>query len=311
MADISDYDKFGYDYRNYWEKRSYENYSEKILLNRIFQEKRGNWFLDIGGSFGRLGSTYNDQYRKPIILDYSLKTLQKNKPAIQAKYPNIELIAANAYKMPFKKDVFDAALMVRVLHHIEKPTQYLKELNRVMSPNSYYIQEFANKTHIKAVLRALLKADFTIFNQEPLEHTLSKNPEGSKNSQKGIFLNYHPKYVRGVLEKTGFKIENKYGCSFLRIPLLKKFFNEDIMIFIEKIMQRTLSWTSISPSIFYETIIQKEKGKTVQNGEKLEEILACPSCKKDLIFKNEELATCKKCGKEYHKKDDIWDFRIK
>jgi len=42
------------------------------------------------------------------------------------KYPGIHLIAANAYKMPFKNNTFDGGLMVRVLHHIENPKEKLQ-----------------------------------------------------------------------------------------------------------------------------------------------------------------------------------------
>ena len=130
MTKVTDYDFFGYDYANYWSNRRYENEAEKILLTKIFSSKNGNWFLDIGGSYGRLSSTYYKKYTNPIILDYSLQTLVKNKDILKTKYPNIQLIAANAYKLPFKDNTFDGALMVRVLHHIEKPSTYFEETSK-------------------------------------------------------------------------------------------------------------------------------------------------------------------------------------
>ena len=166
MTEISNYDHFDYDYSEYWKGRTYENESEKMILSEIFSNYKGKWFLDVGGSYGRLTSTYYNRYSHPIVLDYSLKTLQKNYPIIQSKYPNTIFIAANAYKMPFKEDTFDGALMVRVLHHIEKPDLYFKELKRILYNNSVYVQEFANKIHIKARIRAILKKDFSIFNTE-------------------------------------------------------------------------------------------------------------------------------------------------
>jgi ubiquinone/menaquinone biosynthesis C-methylase UbiE len=310
MIDIAEYDLFDYDYSKYWEKRAYENLAEKNLLNKIFLNKGGYWFLDIGGSYGRLTSTYYDSYNKPVIIDYSLKTLIKNRDFIKTKYPNTELIAANAYKMPFRENTFDGALMVRVIHHIEKPDIYFKELNRIMKGNSSYIQEFPNKIHIKAVFRALMKLDFNLFKREPYLQPQITGEEGSNKEYNHIFYNYHPKHIKKLLKENNFKILRKYGCSYLRSPFIKKMLGENLMIFIEKIMQNTLSWTNISPSIFLDTQIKKDSKKDGQTLN-LADILVCPSCKKSLTYKGSNLAICKKCSKNFHKKDDVWDFRIK
>ena len=310
MTDIAEYDTLDYDYSKYWEKRLYENLAEKNLLNKIFSNKRGNWFLDVGGSYGRLTSTYYSQYNNPVILDYSLKTLIKNKAVIVGKYPNTQLIAANAYKMPFKENTFDGALMVRVLHHIEDPKTYLKELKRVMGSGSWYIQEFANKIHIKAVIRSLLKLNFKNLNKEPYLQPKITGSEGSKKDYKHIFYNYHPGYITSIFRKEGFKVKKSHGCSFLRSPFIKKFLGENIMLFLEKIMQNTLSWTNLPPSIFLETKVMKRKEEK-QEKLKLEDILACPSCKNNLLFEKNTKAKCTSCSNEYYKKEGIWDFRIK
>lgn len=311
MIDIAEYDTLDYDYSTYWEKRGYENLAEKYLLNRMFREKRGDWFLDVGGSYGRLTSTYYDQYNHCVILDYSLKTLARNKEIILGKYPNVELIASNAYKMPFKQSTFDGALMVRVLHHIEKPDTYLKELHRTMNSNSLYIQEFANKKHIKAVIRSLLKLDFEIFKKDPYLQPKKTGSEGSREEYNHIFYNYHPAHIKQLLKTQNFKIKNIRGCSFLRSPFVKKILGDETMIFFEKIMQNTLSWTDISPSIFVETRAIKDQDKEKVQLTKLQELLACPLCKESLHFNKSNTAQCPKCSEEYYKKDDIWDFRVK
>ncbi|HRY22265.1 MAG TPA: methyltransferase domain-containing protein [Candidatus Dojkabacteria bacterium] len=311
MPDISDYDKLNYDYSQYWQERLYENLAEKNLLNKIFQNQRGKWFLDIGGSYGRIASTYYDSYKNPVILDYSLNTLIKNKDIIKSRYPRIILIAANAYKMPFKESSFDGGLMVRVLHHIEKPEEYFKEAKRVFKKDATYIQEFANKVHIKAKIKALLRKDFEFFSEEPYEQPIGKNLEGSKKEEGGIFLNYHPSNIKSLLEKNMFTVKKKFGCSFLRSQVIKKLLGTDLMVFIEKVLQETLSWTNIPPSIFFETTLQKKSlEKEAKEDSKLKDILACPSCKGDLTFEGEDYAKCKKCNLEFSKKNDIWDFRI-
>ncbi|MFA7628142.1 MAG: methyltransferase domain-containing protein [Candidatus Dojkabacteria bacterium] len=311
MPDISDYDKLNYDYSQYWQERLYENLAEKNLLNKIFENDRGKWFLDVGGSYGRITSTYYDSYKYPVILDYSLKTLIKNKEIIRSRYPNITLIAANAYKMPFKESSFDGGLMVRVLHHIEKPDEYFREARRVFKKDARYVQEFANKVHIKAKVKALFRKDFDFFSEDPYEQPIGENLEGSKKEEGGIFLNYHPSHVRTLLEKNKFNVVRKFGCSFLRSQGIKKLLGTEIMVFIEKILQKTLSWTNIPPSIFFETTLEKKPlERDLEAASKLKDILVCPSCKGDLAFEGEGYARCKKCNLEFSKKDDIWDFRI-
>ena len=311
MTDISDYDKFDYDYSKYWKNRSYENSAEKHVLNNIFHNKQGKWFLDIGGSYGRLASTYYDKYHNPVILDYSLKTLQRNREILKSKYPNIELIAANAYKMPLKNNTFDGALMVRVLHHIENPKSYFSELKRTLKNNSTYVQEYANKVHIKAVIRTLFKLDSSIFSKEPYLQPKANSQEGSKDDQESIFYNYHPKYIAQMLKSLNFSIKKKYGCSFLRAPFIKKLINDEIMMFFEIIMQNTLSWSDISPSIILETKLNKTERTTEEKFESLEDILFCPSCKTSLKFEDKDSALCNKCSRSYFRKEQVWDFRVK
>ncbi len=310
MTEISEYDKLNYDYSTYWEKRGYENLAEKNILDKIFSKQRGKWFLDIGGSYGRLVSTYAHLYKKPLIIDYSLKTLQRNRTIIKNKYPNIELIAANAYKMPFRDNVFDAGMMIRVLHHIKEPKKYLKEARRVFKNDSIYVQEFPNKIHIKARIKALVKFNLEFFNISPYNQPIGKNLEGSQKEHGGIFLNYHPKHIHKLLISQDFILTKKFGSSFLRSPFIKRLINQEIMFFFEKILQRTLSWTNISPSIMYATKLRK-KEEQQKDLDTIESILICPICKGNLNFNSNNSATCQKCSQAFKKEEEVWDFRVK
>ncbi len=308
MNKIADYDTYDYDYSTYWIKREYEHKAEEIALNRILQDVNGKWFLDIGGSFGRLTSTYNAKFTNLVIVDYSLKTLQKNFKDLKKRFPNLELIAANAYFLPFKDNSFDGALMVRVLHHIEDPKQCLREIHRTMNKGGVYIQEYANKLHIKAVIRAVLTLNFSIFNKNPYQQPDKHNNEGAKEGSNVLFLNYHPKYISKLLKDIGFNIEKTYGCSFLRLDVFKKLLNTKTLLSLEKIFQSTLSWMNISPSIFIKT----KKLDGVKSNHKdltIKDILVCPNCKSPMKFQT-DTAKCNTCNKTYYKKENIWDFRI-
>jgi len=309
MIEVSNYDFFDYDYAQYWKVRQYEDLAEKHVLSNIFNRKKGKWFIDIGGSYGRLTPTYYNRYTNPLILDYSLKTLQNNYHIIKKQFPNIEMVAANAYHMPFRENIFDGGLMVRVLHHISEPTVYLNELKRIMHADSSYIQEFANKINLKASLRAILHLNFKFFSREPYQQPTSKNFEGTDVGQEAIFFNYHPSFVYGALKNIGFEIQNKYGCSYLRFQAFKKILGDDNMLKVEYLFQNVLKTTNIPPSVIFETKLKKQKAKPDSDINKLEDILICPKCLGELAFKTNS-AHCKCCDKTYVKEQDIWDFRI-
>lgn len=309
MIEVSNYDFFDYDYAQYWKVRQYEDCAEKHLLEKIFSDKKGKWFIDIGGSYGRLTPTYYNSYTNPIVLDYSLKTLQKNHSTIKKQFPNIEMIAANAYHMPFKENMFDGGLMVRVLHHISEPVVYFNELKRIMHNDSSYVQEFANKVNLKASLRAIFHLNFKFFSKEPYQQPTSKNFEGTETGQEAIFFNYHPSFVSGTLSNVGFEIQNKYGCSYLRFPALKKLLGDQNMLKIEYFLQKLLKTSNIPPSIVFETKLKKVHEDMEIKTSELKDILVCPKCFGELSFK-ENSAHCKCCNKTYVKSENIWDFRI-
>ncbi len=305
---ISNYDKFDYDYKTYWKNRRYENESERLAIEKLLKSVKGDLFLDIGGSYGRLIPTYYGKFKHSIIVDYSLKTLQKNLPSIKEKFPNTELVAANVYAMPFTQNSFDAAMMIRVLHHIDRPDKYFEELSLIMRPKSIYLQEFANIHHLKALLRAVLTANFGLFRLKRYQQPSQGNFEGSKGHET-TFLNFSHTYVKDEMSKAGFILQRTLGTSFLRIPLLKKFVPLEALLFLEKILQSFFSWTKISPSIILRTKLIKGGEDKTLSFNTLEDVLFCPKCKGSLSFKNGE-ATCKKCGRTYQRKSGVWDMRV-
>lgn len=307
MTKISDYDKFDYDYEKYWEDRGYEDVAEKIVLERYLKGRRGKFFLDIGGSFGRNLPAYCSTNETPIILDYSLKTLQKNRKKMLRRCPGVRLVSANAYHMPFRSNVIDASLMVRVLHHIVNQKMLFREIQRIMKNNGIFILEYANKMHIKARIRWLLRGQFENFSTLPYQQPSQGHFEGAKDGENAIFLNFHPRNITKLLHKFNFKILKKTNCSFFRINFFKKHLPFSILITLEKIFQKLFSWTNFSPSIVLKTI-KIGKGSE-KHFEKFEDILCCPKCKVDLKIFNKK-AECENCKKIFKQEKGVWDFRI-
>lgn len=303
---IAKYDQYHYDYKTYWSEREYENQAEFNAIEALMSYiKSGKRIIDIGGSFGRLLPLYNHKFEESVIVDYSLETLRRNEKTLHDNYANIRLIAANAYFLPFKENSFDGAIMVRVLHHIIDVPAFYKELERAMGNEGFFIQEFANKVHLKARIKWLLQGKFSNFNRAPYQQPTQGNLEGSQ-VEETVFLNFHPDYIKKELTRAHFKLLKKANCSFLRIPYIKKVLKLQTMLTIEKIMQNLLYWSSITPSILY--LAQQSKHAAVPDI-KFEEILCCPSCKGGLAFTDNH-AHCTKCKHTYEKIGTIWDFRV-
>jgi len=304
---ISNYDKNHYDYRDYWKQRRYEDISERVIMNKFFHNEQGAYFFDIGGSFGRNTPSYIDKYKTCVIGDYSLETLQKNYKELRSKYKNLELVALNVYNLPFKTSVFDGALMVRVLHHIENTNKYINEIKRVMNGGSVYIQEYANKMHFKAITRAILTFNFSFFNTDHYQQPTRGNNEGNGRDGDNVFLNFHPTHINKLLRKAELIQEDRFGASYFRVPILKRLFKPEFLYWLEIIFQNIFKYTYLAPSIFIKT--RKRAVKKITKTSDIQEILCCPKCKESLSF-TKSRAKCNRCKSLFFKKKNIWDFRV-
>lgn len=303
MSKLADYDKHNYDYSTYWRHRKYEHLAELSVIDRFVGT--GDRFIDIGGSFGRLAPTYTKRYKEAIIVDYSHHTLANNYAEIVKKHPNIKLIAANAYKLPFADNSFDGGMMVRVLHHIDTPDTYFKELNRILTGNSTFIQEYANKYHIKARIKGLLTGDKSVFNVKPYQQPSAGNNEGAEKGEEVPFLNYHPKHMHELVKESQFKILDRSACSFLRSTPFSKKLPVGVSIRIEKLLQFILKSSYLTPSVFLKITTSKPSNQLLPS----KDIFVCPACREKIDLEGEQ-TICKKCKKNYKKIDNVWDLRV-
>jgi ubiquinone/menaquinone biosynthesis C-methylase UbiE len=308
---ISDYDQFDYDYSRFWQNRNYENQAEKIALKKLTKNITGDWFIDIGGSFGRNIPLYYKKFHNCVLMDYSIKALKQARKHLKKDgITNVALVAANVYHLPFKDDSFDGSMMIRVLHHIEKAKEGLGEIIRILRPKGNFILEFPNKIHIKAFFRALFSLNFRfIFSKEPYLQPSRGNKEGVKGDIPGIIYNFHPKFIKKVLRNRDMNLKRKINVSFLRILFLKKLLPIKIMIFFEKVFQLLLSWTNITPSIIYLTQKKSEGGAPKPHMlSSVSDLICCPNCKADLERRGTKLL-CSECDTEFNIKGNIYDLR--
>ena len=123
-----EFDKISFFY-DFIEKKILNDY--KIALKYINQHlnfDKNQYIIDIGGGTGLVAKSIFDRVNNLFVFDYSKKMLKK------IKNKKIVSIQGDAKKLCFADEVFDIALLVNTLHHIEKKYQIttLKEIFRIL-----------------------------------------------------------------------------------------------------------------------------------------------------------------------------------
>lgn len=308
----SDYEN--YDYREFWEddKRAYEDASERIAINRFFKNINQHGIIaDIGCGYGRLFDTYHG-YDKAIMIDYSLNNLKHAKETVEnffgqnnKKAKTVYFIAADAVNLPLKNDSVDAAISVRLVHHLNNPDKFISEANRILKKNGIFILEFANKRNIKNIAKFVFgKLKESPFSANPyrIGETIHDN---------------HPKVIAGYLKSNFFAVKKATSVSNLRIGFLKRKLKIQCLLLLENIGQICFSLFKLGPSIFIKSYSRKNdnKGKvdvSFAQTEKFEDLLLCPKCKnaRSVMKVLGDSVTCASCGAEFKITDGIYDLRM-
>jgi SAM-dependent methyltransferase len=237
---ICDYE--GSDYRTrFWESadRAYEDAADRIALARLLPP-RGERLIEIGAGFGRLADLYGG-YRQVILLDYATSQLRQAQERL-GRDERFLYVTADLYHLPLADGVLDAAVTVRVLHHVEEIPAAFRELRRVLTPGGAYVLEYANKRHLRAILRYLLGRQ--------RENPFSPAPYPF------VPLNYdfHPAYVEARLREAGFALQRQLAVSTFRLPLLKRLLGHRILAALDGLLQAPTAPLKLAPSLFIRAI---------------------------------------------------------
>ncbi|NHK31930.1 MAG: class I SAM-dependent methyltransferase [Asgard group archaeon] len=101
----------------------YRNFRAKRIINRINRYfKKSDRILDIGSGLGTICSKLLKRKHKITPLD--IKDL--------SIYDNVKTIIYNGIEIPFKRNHFDVAFLLLVLHHTPNPKKILIEAKRVV-----------------------------------------------------------------------------------------------------------------------------------------------------------------------------------
>ncbi|PJF22664.1 MAG: hypothetical protein CUN56_04840 [Phototrophicales bacterium] len=287
IPQICDYE--GSNYRtDFWEGhgRDYEDQVERSVLRRWLPPK-GKRVLEIGAGFGRLTNEFKG-FQQVVVLDYSFSQLQYAREHYGDA--GFVYVAADAYNLPFQVGVFDAATMIRVIHHFANVPLVLQGIRRTLAPRAMFILEYANKRNLKAMLRyALRQQDWNPYTLDPVEFVK-------------LNFDFHPQYIEQALNQNGFHTQKRVPVSYLRLGLLKKTLPTSVLVALDSVLQKT--GLLYSPSIF--TLNQTDNSGTDQTA--LDDIFACPKTGAPLVRVG-NLMVNEQAGVRYEIRDGIYIFK--
>ena len=281
------------DYRTVWQKprAKFEDRFQGKIVAQMMPAKLG-WFVDIGGGYGRLYPEYAREGRKVVLVDYATNLLDMAEKEYRMK-KDIFFIAANAYHLPFKDEVFDAGITIRTFHHMNLPKQFFREFSRVLQPRSEVLFEYSNKRNL---LRILKKG----------RQSLRKDHEEYAEWQFGT----HPAYLKDIAKEVELEVEKTMGTAFFPRYLTERtLFLEPLLSVLETIFDLTLGRLGFAPMNFARLWKNSGTAITESPGSELSDILKCPACRGDVEAINEGFK-CISCARLFPKNGKVIDFRF-
>jgi ubiquinone/menaquinone biosynthesis C-methylase UbiE len=291
---VCDYE--GSDYQtSFWERggREYEDRTEAIALRRLLPQK-GRLMLELGAGAGRNTPRYLG-FDRIVLLDYSRTQLEQAQARLGTSDKYI-YVAADACRLPFVDGLFDAATMIRVLHHMADAPKALMQVKNVLGSGGTFILEFANKLNLKAIFRYLLgRQQWSPFTLEPVEFV-------------ELNFDFHPKAVQNWLKELEFSVDRILTLSHFRVGFLKRIVPTGILVFFDSLLQWTGAWWQLTPSVFVKAAVMRDNiSHYGQDG--IVSWFKCPDCGHSPLTDRRDYLECSSCRKKWEVKDGIYDFR--
>lgn len=269
--------------------REYEDRAEAIALKRLLP-KSGRLLLELGAGAGRNTPRYTG-FERVVLLDYSRSQLQQAQSHL-GRSLRFTYVAADIYRLPFVDGLFDAATMIRTLHHMADAPQALRQVRNAMQPGGVFILEYANKHNLKAILRYVLKRQaWSPFTLEPVEF-------------EELNFDFHPRSVRGWLKNCDFTLQRQLTVSHFRMGWMKRIFPPAFLAALDSLASLSGDCWQLSPSVFTRSQASAD-GQPPAEGA----FFKCPACADPGLLEQSDHLACPGCGRKWAVRDGIYDFK--
>lgn len=187
----------------------------KILSGRVYPEffpfKPKDSVINLGCGEGAQAIVYAGQYRKMVGVDINEERLKKSEEAMKIfKVQGYSTLCANVENIPLSDNSFDKAIAVDIIEHVQSPTRFCLEVNRLLKENSEMLITFP-AMHDKFTNFISSVGRFLLRRKKKEAFSAEWNPDA--HNQK------HPlcQWIR-IVENCGFKL-HKSRASTLFPPL--------------------------------------------------------------------------------------------
>ena len=287
---VIDYE--GSDYQtSFWDQggRAYEDQAEARALQALLPSG-GRCLIDIGAGAGRNVPRYTG-FERIVLFDYSRTQLAQAQARL-GQSDRYLYVAGDVYRLPFVAGVFDAAVMIRVMHHLADVPAALRQIRAVLQPGAASVLEFANKRNLKAVARwALRRQTWNPFDPSPVEFV-------------PLNFDFHPRTLLGWLRAAGLPPQRLRALSYFRLGVLKRRLPTAWLVQLDAWLQPTGQWVQLSPSVFVRTGVAGP-GAAAPAGR----FFRCPECAGEELPDAGGCLRCAQCGRRWPVRDGIYDFK--
>jgi ubiquinone/menaquinone biosynthesis C-methylase UbiE len=277
----------------FWDNadRLYEDLAESLAIKALIPPLGGR-LLELGAGAGRNTTRYKG-FEEIVLLDYSVSQLEQARAKLGSSRQYL-YVSANIYQLPFAPGSFQAATMIRTMHHMVEPMAALVEINRVLAPDAFFLLEYANKRNIKSILRFLIgRQKWNPFLHESIEFA-------------PLNFDFHPHQMAEWLENVGFRIQRQLTISHFRNAGLKKLFSAESLARLDLLIGQTGGLFQFSPSVF---LAARAKGNAAVNTDLA---FQCPECHSGPLQQSslghDEFLLCENCGRRWGILDGIYNF---
>jgi SAM-dependent methyltransferase len=131
-------------HRRVWEKKASIRLLYRDFHRQLLGSCLGGRVLDIGG-----GTAHIKDFRQDIVSTDILS------------FPGIDVVA-DAHRLPFPNGLFSGVVMLDVLHHLERPIEFLNETARVLKPGGHLAM-------IEPAMTTVARRFYDHFHEEPVD----------------------------------------------------------------------------------------------------------------------------------------------
>ncbi len=287
---VCDYEGSRYQ-SEFWDTggRAYEDQTEARALQALLPPA-GKLLLEVGAGAGRNTPRYAG-FERVVLLDYSRTQLAQAQARL-GRGARYVYVAADVYRLPFAPGLFDAATMIRVLHHMADAPAALAQVRAVLQPGATFILEFANKQNLKAIARWLLgRQAWSPFDPAPVEFA-------------ALNFDFHPATLLSWLRAAGFAPQALRALSYFRVTWLKRRVPTGVLVALDALLQPTGGLVQLSPSVFVRAQATGP-GAPAEAGV----FFRCPACGSLALNDNGDHCLCSGCGRRWAVRDGIYDFK--